>query len=116
MTTPGSIYRPYDKLVRIRVLDCEFDVPEKNPMLRALQSIAPEQIAYGRFCWNEDCQECRISYDLGDGTPAKAALACKLITREGMRILEMSRELRYCLRGLGLSFPSAKPIESNSNE
>lgn len=67
-------------------------------VLRSLQYLAPEAIAYGRFCWNEDCQYCRIVYDTGDGTAKHTALACKLMVKDGMRIHEISNELRYCLR------------------
>jgi hypothetical protein len=105
MSNPGSLYRPYSKLIQIQVLDRVFDVPENNPVLRALQYVAAERIAYGRFCWNEECQYCRVSYDLGEGTPVRTALGCKLIAQEGMRISEVSLELRYCLRDMGLQMP-----------
>lgn len=59
----------------------------------------------GRFCWNQDCQYCRVVYDLGEGTAERNALSCKVGVREGMRIRELSLELRYCLRSLKLSDP-----------
>jgi len=56
----------------------------------------------GRFCWNEDCQYCRVTYDTGPETAKRAALACKVGVQDGMRIRELSLELRYCLRSLKL--------------
>ncbi|HZQ69899.1 MAG TPA: 2Fe-2S iron-sulfur cluster-binding protein [Terriglobales bacterium] len=100
MTAPSTLFRPYSRLVKITVMDREYEVPENNPLLRCLQFLAPEAISYGRFCWNEDCQYCRVSFDLGEGTATRAALSCKLPVQEGMRIKEVSTEIRYCLRGL----------------
>jgi hypothetical protein len=105
MSNPGSMFRPYSKLIHIQVLDRIFEVPENNPLLRALQFVAAERIAYGRFCWNEECQYCRVSYDLGEGSPERTALGCKLVVQEGMRVKDVSLELKYCLRELGLKIP-----------
>ena len=100
MTAPASLYRPFSRLVKISILGREFEVPENNSLLRCMQYLAPEDIAYGRFCWNEDCQYCRVSYDMGEGTTARVGLSCKIMVQPGMRVLELADELRYCLRGL----------------
>jgi hypothetical protein len=105
MSNPGSMFRPYSKLIQIQVLDRLFDVPENNPLLRALQFVAAERIAYGRFCWNEECQYCRVNYDLGEGTPERTALGCKLVVQPRMRVKDISLELKYCLREMGLKIP-----------
>jgi hypothetical protein len=105
MSSPGSLYRPFDKLLKIEIFGRSFEVPENNSLLRSLQYLSPEDVAMGRFCWNEDCQYCRVTYDLGEGSPSRTALACKVGVREGMRIQELSLELRYCLRSLKLSAP-----------
>ena len=99
MTAPATIFRPFSRLVKITLLGREFEVPEENPLLRCFQYLTAE-IAYGRFCWNEDCQYCRLCYDLGPGTPVRTALSCKLMVQPGMRVQELSTELRYCLRDL----------------
>jgi len=57
-----SPFRPFERLVRIRILGKSFDVPEKNMLLRCFQYISPETIPYGRFCWNQECQTCRIGF------------------------------------------------------
>ena len=102
MSSPGPLFRPYEKLIKITILGREFEVPEGNMLLRGLQYLATDGISYGRFCWNEDCQYCRVVYDMGEGTQRRAAMACKLMVKEGMRVLEIAQEVRYCLRSLNL--------------
>jgi hypothetical protein len=100
------MFRPYSRLIQIQVLDRLFEVPENNPLLRALQFVAAERIACGRFCWNEECQYCRVQYDLGEGTAEHTALGCKLMVLPGMRVKDISLELKYCLREMGLKIPA----------
>jgi len=98
MIAPTTLFQPYDKLVKITLLGREAEVPENNTLLRGMQYLAPEGISYGRFCWNEDCQYCRVTYDLGERSTPRAALACKLLVEEGLRVKEVTTEIRYCLR------------------
>ena len=100
MSSPGPLYRPFERLVTIHIKEKAFQVPEGNTLLRAFQYLAPEQVSYGRFCWNEDCQYCRVKVDTGEGTPVRAALSCKLMVEEGMRVVDMAQEIKYCLRGI----------------
>jgi hypothetical protein len=102
MTAPSTLFRPFTRLVRIKILTREVEVPENNVLLRCFQYLAPEPVSYGRFCWNEDCQYCRVVFDRGEGTPSRAAISCKLMVEEGMRISEVSPEIKYCLRSLNL--------------
>lgn len=102
MTAPPSPFRPFTRLVRITILGREFEVPEDNPLLRCFQYLAPEEVSYGSFCWNEECQNCRVTFDLGAERPNREALSCKLMVQEGMRIKAMTPEIRYCLRTLPL--------------
>ena len=102
MSTLGPLFRPFERLVTITVRGKQFEVPEGNMLLRGFQYLAPENVAYGRFCWNEECQYCRVTYDLGKGTPSHVGLSCKLMVKAGMRVTEMAQEVRYCLRGLEL--------------
>ena len=103
MTAPTTLFRPFTRLIRITILGREFEVPENNTLLRCFQYLAPEPISYGRFCWNEDCQYCRVTFDLGEGSASRAALSCKLMAQEGMRVTEAASEIRYCLRTLKLN-------------
>ncbi len=102
MSSPGPLLRPYEKLVKITILEKDFQVPDNNTLLRGFQHLAPEGISYGRFCWNEDCQYCRVTYDTGEGTAVRKAISCKLMVENGMRILDMANEIKYCLRDLDL--------------
>lgn len=111
MPNPGPLFRPYERLVKITLGDKQFEVPEGNMLLRAMQYLAPENISYGRFCWNEECQYCRVSFDLGEGTQLRTALSCKLMVQEGMRVTEVAQEIRYCLRELQLN---AKELKAKS--
>ena len=102
MSTPGPLYRPYDQLVSIKILGKEFDVPAGNMLLRAMQYLAPENVAMGRFCWNEECQYCRVSFKATADSAPRQALSCKLMVEPGMEVVEVATEIRYCLRDLGL--------------
>ncbi|MCU1284592.1 MAG: ferredoxin [Acidobacteriales bacterium] len=106
--TPGPLYKPFEKLVKIHVLGKDFEVPEGNILLRAFQYMAPETVPYGRFCWNEECQYCRVHFDVGPDSPERVALSCKLVVKDGMRVTEAAQEIRYCLRTLKLDPPKAK--------
>jgi NADH dehydrogenase/NADH:ubiquinone oxidoreductase subunit G len=106
----NSLFRDYEKLVQITILGKPFQVPEKNTCLRAFQYICPETIPYGRFCWNQECQLCRVSYALPGqpDVPPRAILSCKVIVADGMQITQLSDELRYCLMG-AIRPPEARP-------
>jgi hypothetical protein len=103
-TEPGGpagtpqIFRPYERLVNIKILGKSFAVPEKNTILRCFQYISPETIPYGRFCWNQDCQYCRVVGKLTDEDEPHDLLSCKFLVSEGMEISEISPELKYCLQ------------------
>jgi hypothetical protein len=91
-------FRPYEKLVEITIFGKKFQVPERNSLLRCFQFISPETIPYGRFCWNQDCQYCRVTCQLPDDDEPREMLSCKFIVMPGMEITEMSQELKWCLR------------------
>jgi hypothetical protein len=98
----NQVFRPYERLVEIKILGKKFEVPEKNTILRCFQYLSPETIPYGRFCWNQDCQYCRVVGKLSDEDEAHEMLSCKFLVSAGMEITEISPELKYCLaRKLG---------------
>ena len=108
-TTPG-VYRPYEKLVCISVLGKTVEVPENNLILRAFQFVSPNTIPYGRFCWNEECQYCRVVVLGLDGREHRV-LACKVLVRDGLEIRWMDQELVLNLKnalGLG-TVPDTQP-------
>jgi hypothetical protein len=94
----AEIFRPFEKLVEITILGKNFLVPEKNSLLRCFQFISPESIPYGRFCWNQECQYCRVTCQLPDDDAARSILSCKFIACAGMNISEMAPELVACLK------------------
>jgi NADH dehydrogenase/NADH:ubiquinone oxidoreductase subunit G len=104
------LYRDYERLVEISVAGKKFKVPEKNTCLRAFQFISPETIPYGRFCWNQECQLCRVVCKTGnqaDISP-RAILACKVLVADGMDITELSDELKWTLSAV-LKAPESRP-------
>jgi hypothetical protein len=102
-------FRPYEKLVEITIFGKKFQVPERNSLLRCFQFVSPETIPYGRFCWNQDCQYCRVTCQLPDEDEAHEMLSCKFIVMPGMEISEMSQELKWCLRA---KLPKDAPVAS----
>jgi NADH dehydrogenase/NADH:ubiquinone oxidoreductase subunit G len=99
----SSLFRPYDRLVRIQVMGKSCEVPERNMLLRCFQYLSPETIPYGRFCWNQECQLCRVGFRTPEEGESRQALACKILVRDGMEISELSEELTWQLKkALGL--------------
>lgn len=109
----SPVFRPYKKLVEITIRGKKFSVPENNLLLRAFQFLCPDTIPYGRYCWNEECQYCRVSVRRAGGEKVLQALSCKLIVEEGMDIHELSAELIWNLRRL---FSPASEEAQNSDE
>ena len=110
-SVPGGVFAPYERLLEISVLGRKVQVPEKNILLRAFQFVSPTTIPYGRFCWNEECQYCRVVVKARDGKERRV-LSCKVLVREGMEILWMDRELVLNLKkalGLDLSDVPEEP-------
>lgn len=95
----NPLYRNYERVVEISILGKKFQVPEKNTCLRAFQYVSPETIPYGRFCWNQECQLCRVVYTLGNqpDIPPRPVLACKVLVADGMQIMELSDELKWTM-------------------
>jgi len=94
----SDIYRHYERLVEITVQGKKFQVPEKNSVLRCFQFISPETIPYGRFCWNQECQYCRVTCTLPDDDKPHEMLSCKFLVMPGMVITGMAPELLWCLK------------------
>jgi hypothetical protein len=91
-----SIYRPYSRLVRVRIRGLWFEVPENNILLRCFQFLAPG-VPYGPFCWNGDCENDRIRYRESEKGAAKTGLACQTLVKDGMELDEISPELARVL-------------------
>ncbi|MBV9088208.1 MAG: (2Fe-2S)-binding protein, partial [Acidobacteriaceae bacterium] len=98
MSAPRVIFRPYAKLLKLAIKDKVYEVPESNTLLRALQYLAPDTVPYGRFCWNEECQYCRVQFKAAGDDRVRQALSCKLMVQDGMEVVEVAAEIKYCLR------------------
>lgn len=94
------LFRPYEKLISITIRGKRFSVPENQILLRAFQYLCPETIPYGRYCWNEECQYCRVSVKRPGGKRMGEALSCKLMAEDGLEVLELSAELAWNLMQL----------------
>lgn len=92
----SDLYEPYDKLVRLHVLGCAFEVPDNNLLLRQLQFVAPD-VGMGRYCWNGECRYCEVHYQSGPGAPEYSALACRIKGTAGMRLTKLAPEVKYNL-------------------
>jgi hypothetical protein len=91
-----SIYRPYSRLVRVRIRERWFEVPENNILLRCFQYVAPG-VPYGPFCWNGDCENDRIRYKESSAGAVKSGLACQVLVKDGMELEEICPELARVL-------------------
>ncbi len=92
----ADIYEPWQKLVRLVVLDRVLHVPEKNILLRQLQYVS-EDVGSGRYCWNAECHSCEVRYTLPGDPREHVGLACRLRACEGMRLTRLAPEMRYTL-------------------
>ncbi|MGH9535599.1 MAG: 2Fe-2S iron-sulfur cluster-binding protein [Terriglobales bacterium] len=92
-----TLFRAYRRLVAIRLRGRMVRVPENNYLLRCFQYLCPRTVPYGAFCWNEECQNCRVHWRQGGQGKTRIGLSCKLLVREGMEITELAPELESLL-------------------
>lgn len=107
------LYRPFSKLISITVRGKELQVPENQILLRAFQYLCPDTIPYGRYCWNEECQYCRVVIRKPGSDKLTQALSCKLMAEEGLEVLELAAELQYNLSKL---FQPAEPEPQSTDQ
>ena len=113
------LFRPYEKLISITIRGRKFEVPENQILLRAFQFLCPDTIPYGRYCWNEECQYCRVTVKRPGGEKITQALSCKLMAEDGLDVQELSAELAWNLLKLfqPASAENARPGgEPSTNE
>jgi hypothetical protein len=107
------LFRPYKKLIEITIRDKTFQIPENQLLLRAFQYLCPDTIPYGRYCWNEECQYCRVTVTRPGSDKTSQALSCKLMAEEGLEVHELAAELTWNLRKL---FPPAAATDGPPDE
>jgi len=93
-----DLFGEYDKLLRVRVLGHDIDVPEKNSLLRGFQFAAPATISYGQFCWNGTCNNCTVTVREASGGDAKRQ-ACRLDVHDGIEVTAVAPEIKRNLLG-----------------
>ena len=69
------------------------EVPDNNCLLRSLQYVAGDAIAYGRFCWNDECGNCEVTCASPDTGDPEVLRACQRKVYPGMKITAMSEDL-----------------------
>ena len=88
-----GLFEPFVNLVVIDICNQKVSVPENNKLLRCFQYLKTDTISMGEYCWNGDCVNCQIWYQSVDGE-SKSALACRMYVRSGLRITDLSDNLR----------------------
>lgn len=83
-----EIFEPFERLVTIKLLGVEREVPENNSILRGMQYLDMETVSYGDYCWNGECLNCQVQIKSGD--KEKAVIACRTNVEEGMEIVSLS--------------------------
>ena len=88
-----DLFEPFDGLIEIEVLGHTLQVPDNNCLLRSLQYVAGESIAYGRFCWNDECGNCEVTHQPASGAP-EVVRACQARVYPGMKIVALGEEIQ----------------------
>lgn len=91
-----DLFEPFDGLIQIEFMGRTFDVPDSNTLLRALQYVAADAIAYGRFCWNDECGNCEVTC-LSPQGESVVVRACQRLVEPGMTITGVSEDLALIL-------------------
>ena len=94
-----DLFEPFDGLIEIKVLGRRLEVPDNNCLLRSLQYVAGEAIAYGRFCWNDECGNCEVSCRVPGKDGVKKVRGCQVLAEEGMEIVGLSTDLDLIFQG-----------------
>lgn len=94
----ADLLRPWTRLVRVSVVGRTVEVPDNNTLLRGLQSVAPDGISRGRFCWNNECGNCRVFYRLPGDTADRKGRGCCLVVKDEIALTTLSTELKFALR------------------
>ena len=93
MNSREDIFEPFEKLIEIEILGKRRRVPENNSLLRCFQYLDLEKISMGDFCWNGECANCQVW--LAGAEQEKPVLACRTQAEPGMKILRLSREIKF---------------------
>jgi hypothetical protein len=102
--------------VTVSILGRQARVPSGEPLLRGFQQLCPGGVSRGRFCWNHECGSSKFYFRLpGEATEQKAR-ACRYQPVEGMKITQLSAELKHALRSFLEAGPPASGPDPGSPE
>ena len=90
----GDLFEPYERLIPIYVINKRFEVPENNSILRCFQYLNTATISYGKFCWNGECENCKIHHLDPKTGKEVAVLACQTRVGENLIVTRLSPEIR----------------------
>lgn len=89
-----NLFGEIERLVKIKILDKEYEVPDKLELLRVFQFLE-FQIDYARLCWNGSCHRCIVSYQgkpNKEGKPSDQkleAMSCRLKCFENISLTKL---------------------------
>src|SRR5262245_46894859 len=89
-----DLFEPFERLIRIEVLGRSIEVPENNCLLRSLQYVAGEAIAYGRFCWNDECGNCEVTCLSPVTGEPEVVRACQARVYADMKVVAVSPDVQ----------------------
>jgi hypothetical protein len=91
-----GLFEPFERLLPVRILGREAQIPERNSWLRGLQFLDREEVALGDFCWNGDCRHCESL--LRRRGEERWVLCCQTEAEAGDELVEVPPEVAYALR------------------
>lgn len=82
--------------ISVFVRDRRVDVAPGTPLLRCIARLGGSKIVEGNYCWEGECGHCEVAYRSG-ASPARLAMACRVLASDGMRVTPVSRHLEVDL-------------------
>lgn len=86
-----EVFKPFEKLIEIKILGQTRLVPENNSILRCFQYLKADEISYGDFCWNGECLNCQVW--IRNGEKERAVMSCRTDVLENMEIVRLCPEI-----------------------
>lgn len=78
-----NLFGEIQKFIKIRILDSEYEVPDRLELLRVFQFL-DFSIDYARLCWNGSCKRCVVKFENLQNGKEGESLSCRLKSSEGL--------------------------------
>ena len=88
-----DLFEPFERLLRIKVRGREAEVPENNTLLRGFHYLFGDAVCTGRFCWNNECGNCVVTFRSPGAEAPRRVRSCQVIAEAGMEVLVLSPDL-----------------------